>query len=44
MVERVETAEDVEVLKDAYYNYVGHRNILPQKVIDNLMLKSLEVG
>ena len=44
MVERVSSAADVEVMKDAYYNYVGHRNLLPQKMIDQLMHKALEVG
>ncbi len=29
MVERVSSAQDVEVLKDAYYNFLGHRNLIP---------------
>jgi|LauGreDrversion4_2_1035121.scaffolds.fasta_scaffold626896_2 hypothetical protein len=41
MVERVTSPKDVEVLKDAYYNFVGHRNIIPQKMVDQLMFKAL---
>jgi hypothetical protein len=44
MVERITVPEDVGTLKDAYYNYLGHRNILPQNIIDKLMLKALEIG
>ena len=44
MVERISVPEDVGTLKDAYYNYLGHRNILPQAIIDKLMLKALEIG
>lgn len=32
------------MLKDAYYNYLGHRNILPQVAIDKMLWKALEIG
>lgn len=44
MINRIAAPEDVGTLKDAYYNYVGHRNILPQTIIDKLMIKALEIG
>jgi hypothetical protein len=28
----------------AYVNYIGHRNILPQKYADFMMMKALENG
>ena len=44
MVSRVETPEDVDVMKDVYLQFLGHRNILPQKMIDSLFVKAHEVG
>jgi len=38
MVVRTQTAEDVEVLKEAHVNYLGHRNILPQVMLDQMMM------
>ena len=43
MTERVKNEEDLLVMKDAYVQYLGHRNILPQTVIDGLMMKALEI-
>jgi hypothetical protein len=43
MIQQIKTKEDCEVLKDAYYNFVGHRNIVPQVTIDKLMMKALEI-
>lgn len=44
MVVRAQTAEDVEVLKDAHVNYLGHRNILPQGMLDQMMMQALSIG
>ena len=43
MIRKAKTAGDVEVLKDAYFNFLGHRNLLPQTTLDKLMMKALEV-
>ena len=34
----------MKVLMDAYVNFLGHRNLLPQKYIEYMMRKSLELG
>ncbi len=44
MVERAKTDQDLTILKDAYCNYLGHRNLVPQKTLDKMMLKALEIG
>ena len=44
MVQRIETPDDVETIKDVYVQYLGHRNLLPQKYIDTFMTKAVEVG
>jgi len=44
MVQRAKTKEDLTVLKDAYCNFLGHRNLVPQKTLDKMMLKALEIG
>ena len=43
MTDRVKSEEDLATMKDAYVQYLGHRNILPQSAIDGLMLKALEI-
>lgn len=43
MIEKMKTAEDVEVMKDAYIQFVGHRNLITQTVIDKLMLQALNI-
>lgn len=43
MIERMKTASDIEVLKDAYCNFLGHRNLIPQTTLDKFMLKALEI-
>jgi len=44
MVAGVKDEADLETMKDAYMNYVGHKNLLPQSTIDGLFYKALEVG
>lgn len=44
MVEKAKTLKDLETLKYAHVNYLGHRNILPQSYVDLMMLKALEIG
>lgn len=44
MVDRMKTAEDVQVCKDALYNFIGHRNLISQNILDKFMYKSLEIG
>jgi len=43
MIKKAKTSEDIETLKDAYFNFLGHRNIIPQTTLDKLMMKGLEV-
>lgn len=43
MIKKAQTGEDIETLKDAYFNFLGHRNIIPQTTLDKLMMKGLEV-
>jgi len=44
LVERAESAEDIETLKLAHVNFLGHRNLLPLKLVDGMLMKALEVG
>lgn len=44
MVDRMKTAEDVDVCKDALVNFIGHRNLISQTILDKFMYKSLEIG
>jgi hypothetical protein len=44
MVQRMKTAEDVEICKDAFVNYIGHRNLISQVNIDKFLYKALEIG
>ena len=34
MVDKAANKDDVEVLKTAHVNYIGHRNVLPQSYVD----------
>ena len=43
MVKKAATAEDIDVLTEAYANFLGHRNLIPQRVLDKFMMKALEV-
>lgn len=43
MVAKCESAEDLETMKDVLANYIGHRNILPNKSLDALMHRALEL-
>ena len=38
------TEEDVKTVLDAYCNYLGHRNLISQRAIDNYLLKALAIG
>jgi hypothetical protein len=44
MVERAANQKDLETLKYAHANYLGHRNVLPQVYVDQMLLKALELG
>jgi hypothetical protein len=44
MVDRMKTSEDVDVCKDAFVNYLGHRNLVAQGTIDKFMFKALEIN
>ena len=44
MVKKVESEADYEVVKDAYYQYLGNRNLLDQKQIDEFLMKALDIG
>lgn len=43
MVRVAKSKEDLELLKDAYYNFLGHRNLIPQVTLDKFMMKGLEL-
>lgn len=43
MVRKAQSPEDIQTLIDAYMNFLGHRNLIPQTIIDKLMLKAIEV-
>ncbi len=38
------TAEHAKVMYEAYYNYMGHFTIIPNKVVDSLVIKSVIIG
>lgn len=44
MITRAKTPTDVATLVNAYANYLGHRNILPHSVVDQMVSKALEIG
>jgi len=44
LVNNAQSAEDIETLKLAHVNFLGHRNLLPLKLIDSMMMKALELG
>lgn len=44
MLDRMKTADDVEVCKDAFVNFLGHRNLMGQNTTDKFMWKALEIG
>lgn len=44
MVNKASTEKDFESLLQAYANYIGHRNILPQTYIELLVKKALDLG
>jgi hypothetical protein len=43
-VKNAQSEEDIETLKLAHVNFLGHRNLLPLKLIDGMMMKALEIG
>lgn len=44
MADRAKTENDFQTMMFAYVNYIGHRNLLPQKYIDLMMMKAVEYG
>jgi hypothetical protein len=44
LIKNAKSAEDVETLKLAHVNFLGHRNILPLKLLDSMMMKALDLG
>ncbi len=44
MVERSKNEDDMKTLVYAYVNFLGHRNLVPQTYLDQMLLKALEVG
>lgn len=44
MVARAKNEADIKTLQYAHVNYIGHRNLLLHKYIDEFLLKALEVG
>lgn len=44
LIKRMQSAEDVKTVLNAYCNYIGHRNVLKQTLTDNYLLKALEIG
>ncbi len=44
MTRRAESPEDLETMKSALWNYIGHRNLIPHSYVDELLLRALEVG
>ena len=44
MLKKVHSEDDYLTIRDAYYQYLGHRNMLKQTQLDQLLLKALEVG
>lgn len=43
MIEKVKTEEEYLVVRNAYYQYLGNRNILKQRNIDSLLLRALAI-
>ena len=44
MVSKVKSEDDYLIMKDAYYQYLGNRNIMKENFMDQLLLKALEIG
>ena len=44
MVNKAESESDFELLIDAYANYLGHRNFMPQTYVDAMMEKAAKHG
>jgi len=44
LINKASTEQHFKSLNDAYYNFIGHRNLMPQTVIDEMMVKALELG
>ena len=42
MVGKAESQKDFETMLDAYINYVGHRNLLPNRYTDLMVRKAIE--
>ena len=40
---RVETVKDYKMLLDAYFNFVGHSALFPQKIVDTMIRKGIEL-
>jgi hypothetical protein len=38
------TEEHAKVMYEAYYNYMGHFTLIPNKVVDSLVIKSIMIG
>lgn len=43
MVAKAKTKEDLKVLIDAQANFIGHRNIVQNHIVDEMLLKALEL-
>jgi len=39
----VENEKDYKMLLDAYYNFVGNAALFPQKIVDNMVKKGIEL-
>jgi hypothetical protein len=42
MVNKAESESDMKVLIEAYANYIGHRNIIPQSYIESMVEKAID--
>ena len=42
MLKIAKTSEDIEILINAYFNFIGHKNLYENSIVDKIMRKSVK--
>lgn len=43
MLKITKTSEDIEILINAYFNFIGHKNLYENSMVDKIMRKSVKL-
>jgi len=43
MLKIAKTSEDIEILINAYFNFIGHKNLYENSIVDKIMRKSVKL-